>query len=86
MRHDILSNKYLYDPDGVRMWLWRPFQLGTVLQSESDFPKRVGFYLFLSFGEKWRGGPMGKHREVMDLVPNQHIWSSMPSIGIQYFP
>jgi hypothetical protein len=84
-RRDNLSNKYLYAQNGVRMCSWRPLQVGTILQSESDFPKCVGFYLFLSLGEKGHGGPMEKHEEDLDLVPNQHIWSSMPSIGIQYF-
>jgi hypothetical protein len=67
------------------MRLWRPSQVGTILQYELDFSKCVGIYLFLSLGEKWRGGLVGRCGEELDLIPNQHIWSSMPSIGIQYF-
>jgi hypothetical protein len=61
-------------------------QVCTILQSESDFPKCIGIYLFLSLGEKGHGGLVGKHGEDMDFIPNQYIWSSMPYIGIQYFP
>jgi hypothetical protein len=52
------------------MMLWRSSQFFTIMQSESEFPKRVGFYLFLSLGEKWRGGLVAKHGEDLDLVPN----------------
>jgi hypothetical protein len=63
IRHDNVSNKYLYATNGVCMRSWRPSQVCTVLQSESDFPKRIGIYLFPSLGEKWHGGLVGKRGE-----------------------
>jgi hypothetical protein len=51
-RFDKLSKKYTTDQNKVRMKLWQPLQLGSVLQSESNIQKRVGFGLFLSLHQK----------------------------------
>jgi hypothetical protein len=78
-----LSNHIKNVPNGLRMRSWHPLQLCLVVQSESSVQKCWPWSLSI-FGPKvtwWLGGGRVEH---LDLVPNQLLWSSMPSMCVEH--
>jgi hypothetical protein len=78
---NFLSNHIKNVPNGVRMRSWRPLQVGSVMQSESSAQNMFALISF-HLGPKVMWMSSGGRGEHLDLVPNQPLWSSMPSMCV----